>query len=108
MLKLSLIKHTLQRISTYTVRGKPLERVSPILVTLTSHSDSNFERSNISPKENKQDGVDLNSNGLDYCVRNNEEKILWFSADCKVDDHRSANTGHLLCLYNSSSFLLQE
>ena len=38
--------------------------------------------SNISLKENKQDGVDLNSNGLDYCVRKNEGKIRWFSADC--------------------------
>ena len=40
-----------------------------ILVTLTSRSDSNFERSNISLKENKPDGIDLNSNGLDYCVQ---------------------------------------
>ena len=56
--------------------------MSPILVTLTSHSDSNFELSNISLKENKRDGDDLNSNGLDYCVRKNEGKILWFSGDC--------------------------
>ena len=33
-------------------------KVSPILVTLTSSSDSNFERSNISLKENKRDDVD--------------------------------------------------
>ena len=46
-----------------------------------SVTDSNFERSNISLKENKRDGVDSNSNGFDYCVRENEEKILWFSAD---------------------------
>ena len=52
--------------------------MSPILVTLTSHSDSNFERSNISLKENKRDGVDLNSNGLDYCVRKNKEKLYGF------------------------------
>ena len=57
-------------------------KVSPILVTLTSGSDSNFERSNIFFKENKWDGVDKNSNGLDYCVRKNEGKTLWFSADC--------------------------
>ena len=55
--------------------------MSPILVTLTSRSDSNFERSNISLKENKQYGVNSNSNGFDYCVRQNERKILWFSAD---------------------------
>ena len=50
---------------------------------LTSSSDSDFEPSNISLKENKPDGVHLNSNGLDYCVRKNEGKILWFSTDCK-------------------------
>ena len=38
--------------------------------------------SNISLKENKPDGVDLSSNGLDYCVRNNEGNILRFSTDC--------------------------
>ena len=32
-----------------------------ILVTFTSRSNSNFEQSNISLKENKQDGVDYNS-----------------------------------------------
>ena len=37
--------------------------------------------SNIGLKENKRDGVDLNSDGLDYCVRKNEGKFLWFSAD---------------------------
>ena len=42
-----------------SVCGKPsIGKVSPILVTLTSHSDSNFEPSNISFKENKWDGVD--------------------------------------------------
>ena len=64
-----------------TVCGKPQERASPILVTLTSCSDSNFERSNITLKENKRDGVNLNSNGVDYCVRKNDGRILWFSAD---------------------------
>ena len=43
--------------------------MSPILVTLTSRSDSDFERSNHSLKENKPDGVDPNSNDLDYYVR---------------------------------------
>ena len=55
-----------------------------ILVTLTSSSDSNFERSNINLKENIPDDVDPNSNGHVYCIRKNERKILWFSADCKV------------------------
>ena len=56
--------------------------MSPILVTLTSRSDSDFERSNVSLKENKPDGVNPNSNNIDYYVRKNEGKILWFSADC--------------------------
>ena len=34
--------------------------MSPILVTLTLHRDSNFERSNVSFKENKPDDVDPN------------------------------------------------
>ena len=49
-------------------------KMSPILVTLTSRSDSNFERSNISFKENKRDGVDPNSDGLDCCVQKNKKK----------------------------------
>ena len=61
---------------------KTVGKVSPIPVTRFSPSDSNFERSSISLKETKPDGVDSNSNGLDYCVRNNEGKIRWFSADC--------------------------
>ena len=56
--------------------------MSPILVTLTSCFDSDFECLNISFNENKLEGVDLNYNGLDYCVRRNGGKILWFSADC--------------------------
>ena len=67
-----------------SVCGKPQERVSPILVTLTSRSDSNFERSNISLKEKKQDDVNSNSNCFDYCVRKNEEKLLWLSADWNI------------------------
>ena len=34
-----------------------------------SRSNTNFERLNNSLKENERDGVDLDSNGLDYCVR---------------------------------------
>ena len=52
--------------------------MSPILATLTSRSDSNFERSNISLKENKRNGVDPISNGLECCVRKNEGKIYGF------------------------------
>ena len=58
-----------------TVYGKPWEKVSPILFTLTSRSDSDFERSNISLKENKPDGVNPNSNDIEYYVRKNEGKI---------------------------------
>ena len=56
--------------------------MSPILVTLTSCCDSNFESSNVSLNENKSTGVNPNSNGIDYCVRKNGGKILWFSANC--------------------------
>ena len=61
---------------------KTVEKVSPILVTVTSRSVSDFERSNVSLKENKPDGVNPNSNDIDHYVRKNERKILWFSADC--------------------------
>ena len=60
---------------------KTVRKVSLILVTPSSRSDSNFEGSHINLKENKRDGVDSNSSGFDYCVRKNEGKILWFSAD---------------------------
>ena len=56
--------------------------MSPIMVTLTSHNDSNFERWNISFKENKPDGVDPKSNGFYYYVRKKEGTALRFSADC--------------------------
>ena len=59
--------------------------MSPILVTLTSNSDSDFERSNVSLKENKPDSVNPNCNDIDYEVRKNEGKIPWFSADWLVD-----------------------
>ena len=55
--------------------------MSLILVTFTSRSDAYFERSKISFKENKPD---LCFDGLDFCARKNEGKILWFSADCNV------------------------
>ena len=64
---------------------KTVGKVSPILVTLTSRSDSDFESSNVSLKGNKPDGVNLNSNDIDYYVRKNEGKIRWFSADCITD-----------------------
>ena len=56
-------------------------KVSPIVVMLASRSDSDFERSNFSLKENKPDGVNPNSNDTEYYVQKNEGKIRWFSAD---------------------------
>ena len=56
--------------------------MSPILVMLTSCNDSDFESSNVSLKENKPDGVNPNSNDINYYNGKNEGKILWFSADC--------------------------
>ena len=61
--------------------AKTVGKVSPILVTLTSRNNSNFESSSVSLKENKPDGVNPNSNDIDYYVQKNEGKILWFSAD---------------------------
>ena len=46
-----------------------------------SRNDFDFERSNVSLKENKPDGVNPNSNGIDCYVWKNEGKIRWFSAD---------------------------
>ena len=60
---------------------KTVGEVSPILVTLMSPNDSDFESSNVSLKENKADGVNSNSNDIEYHVRKNEGKILWFSTD---------------------------
>ena len=79
--------HRIIIVFDHSVCGKPLEKVSPILVTLTSRSDSDFERSNVSLKENKPDGVNPNSNDIDYYVQKNEGKTLWFSADCSVSQH---------------------
>ena len=66
---------------------KTVGKVSPILVTLTSSNDSDFESSNVSLKENKPDGVNPNSNDIDYYVRKSEGKIRWFSADCIRNTH---------------------
>ena len=52
--------------------------MSPILVTLTSHVDSDFEHSNISFKENKPDGVDMNSNVLTTAFERTKEKFYCF------------------------------
>ena len=45
---------------------------------VTSRSDSDFERSNVSLKENKPEGVDPNSSDFDYCIRKNEENSMVF------------------------------
>ena len=50
------------QLSSKTACGKSLEKMSPILVTLTSRSDSDFERSNVSLKESKPDGVNPKPN----------------------------------------------
>ena len=61
-----------------SVCGKPLERVSPVLVRLTSRSDSDFERSNISLKRNKPNGVDLNSTVLIAAFERTKENFYGF------------------------------
>ena len=67
--------------TVFTICGKPWEKVSPILVTLTSPV---ILISNVrtSASENKPDGVNPNSNDIDFYVRKNERNILWFLADC--------------------------
>ena len=54
--------------------------MSPILVTLTLRraSDFEFERSYISFKENKPDGVDPNYNGLPTVFEWKNEKLFSF------------------------------
>ena len=51
---------------------KTVGKLSPILVTLTSRSDSDVESSNVSLKENRPDGVNPNPNDIDQYVRKNE------------------------------------
>ena len=72
---MTLMSH---RTSAQLSLQKTVGKVSPILVMLTSRNDSNFESSNVSLKENKPDGVNPNSNYIDYFFRKNEGKILWF------------------------------
>ena len=79
--------------------------MSPILVVLTSHCDSDFECSNISFNDNKSDGVDLSSNGLDHCVRKNGRNLIVFgrlySIILGLDGLRGRGTTPLL-----SSFII--
>ena len=79
-MNLTINHHIIAALCTNSLR-KTVRKVSPILVTLTSRNDFDFESSNDSLKENKPDGVNPNSNDIDYYVRKNEGKILWFSAD---------------------------
>ena len=72
------------RVATILCLRKTIGKVSPILVMLTSRSDSDFESSNVSLKENKPDGINPNSNDIDYYVRKNEMKILWFLVGCTM------------------------
>ena len=57
---------------------KTVGKASPILVTLTSRSNSDFEHSNVNLKENKPDGVNPNSNDIDYYVQKMKEKSYGF------------------------------
>ena len=56
---------------------KTVGKVSPILFTLTTRNDSDFEISNVSLKENKPDGVNPNSDDIDYYVRKNEKTMIF-------------------------------
>ena len=59
--------------------------MSLILVTLTPRSDSDFERSHISVKENKLDGVDLNTNCLTVAFDRTKEKLYGFRQTVLVE-----------------------
>ena len=52
--------------SAFTQSAENRRKSVTDLVTLTSRSDSDFESSNVSLKENKPDGVNPNSNDIDY------------------------------------------
>ena len=52
----------------YSLR-KTVGKVSLILITLRSRNDSDRQSSKVSLKENKPDGVNLNSNDIEYYVR---------------------------------------
>ena len=73
----SCIFEKLMKRRFYSLR-KTVEKVSLILVTVTSRSDSDFESSNVSLRENKHDGVNPNSNDMDNYVRKNEGKNSMF------------------------------
>ena len=62
---------------------KTVGKVSLILLTPMSGSDSDFESSNVSLKENKPDGVNPNSNDIDYYVRRIKEKFYGFRQTVK-------------------------
>ena len=94
------------RRSQFSLR-KTVGKVSPILVTLTSRSDSDIESSNVSRKENKPDGVNPNSNDTDYYVRKNERKIQWFSADW-IDDTTKGGLTQFWELFTAILYLLRD
>ena len=55
--------------------------MSLILVTLTAYSHSNFERLNISFKENKLDGFDPNSEAIVFERKEEELYGFWQTVD---------------------------
>ena len=67
--------------------------MSPILVTLTSRSDSDFERSNISFKENTPDGVDMNFNGFATAFEKTKFYLVLSNAVAKPLKFRSTPSG---------------
>ena len=79
--------------------------MSLILATFTSSSDSNFARSDISLKENELGGADPNSNGLHYCVRENEGKILWFLGRLKRENASKRSSDGQLFLIDNTKYM---
>ena len=79
---------------------KTVEKVSPFLVTLTSRSDSDVESSNVTVKENKPDGVNPNSNNIDYYVQKMKEKFYGFRQTVNKSDNKIRTSGSFSILFS--------
>ena len=65
----------------FSVCGKPQEKCHRFWLRLR-HAVILILNVRTSASKNKPDGVNPNSDDIDYYVRKNERKIRWFLADC--------------------------
>ena len=80
--------------------------MSPILVTLTSRSDSNFERLNINLKENKRDGVHPNPTVSNTGFERTKEKFDGFRQTVNSDRLETGQGTCQFLIFGSCSILL--